>query len=341
MNFKLFLVFTCLLTLSTVVRTNSLLLILNYQQDLMIGGRYGVLPTSDPVGEKSKYDQELKALQEKEAQTTQNIISLVQKSTKSPIIYSGLIHPENHISFLSRHLAENASKQEVLEYLETNNEVQVVYDVAGKPTYRETVYSMDEVPDQENQFVSTILLKPDYCVKYSSQTKSKKTLSEIELNGIQIQVSVKQALKAQYKTNKKIKSINVGTLADFDDLTPVVKELDINPEFKALFDKYNPTVVYLVGADYAGAGRQTISMLNREYPGVEVVVVADALQDDGFLQDQLASSQQRVHSTLANTAEVLDRLEADQVSAVKNSAKLSPDQLELQKKQTIKVYLLV
>ena len=158
----------CMLSAS---HAKDLLIVMNYQKDFLIGGAMG------------KKDEGSNLVQQKTA--TSRIIDLIEAFKHDHVASVIYDRPENHISFLSRHIKENQGNAEILTYLgetfDPNDikSVEIIYDKASleeganpKDVVKRMSYLEKDIPyDSATEVKAMNYLFPDNCIEDTEGNK--------------------------------------------------------------------------------------------------------------------------------------------------------------------------
>ena len=253
-------------SLISVLVCTELVMIINYQKDNLIDGTVGPFITDV----------------ESQEVVTNNIVKLIDIFKNDPIIVTKLMHPKDHVSFLSRHQAEaeESGSESLKEFLnqeiepQTNLKIKIVYDTQSilQSLMVEEPYKIKRVAlidDDENLEEGETLIQqtlwPDNCINEDGNL------------GSNLPKSVNEALTNARANNKKIVKIPVNTEKNIDSVS-VIKNLggEINNDIVSLLKENKTSTIYLAGFGLDLAIFKTAIDLKTLFPDMEVFILEDA-----------------------------------------------------------------
>ena len=251
----------CMLSAS---HANDMLIVMNYQNDFLIGGAMG------------KKDEGSNLVQQNTA--TSNLMTLIQTFKHDQVASVIYDRPENHISFLSRHIKKNQGNAEILTYLgetfDPNDikSVEIIYDKASleerayqKDVVKRMSYLEKDIPyDSATEVKEMNYLFPDNCIK--------------DTEGNKIQNRVDEALDyVSQNGSGGVADYFIGTSKNIESLSLIYNSVgQLNTNFINDLTHHRIKRVYLTGAFMEYTILNTaLDLLNYDST-LEIFIIEDA-----------------------------------------------------------------
>lgn len=243
--------------------TKDMLIVVNFQNDFLVGG---------PMGKEDKVENITE-----EREVISHLQILIDQFQDDQIVLTRDSHPENHISFLSRHIRENQGNEKILKFLgESFNrqdikDVNIIYDknsLLERDYNQEKIIKMNYLEkffdfDSETQLQKNIYLFPDHCISNTP--------------GSEIQEDVENSLEEAETGHGDIAEYLLGTQPNVESLSLVndVVERE-NEDFIEQIREDEISRVFLTGVFTEYTVLNTALDLIKVYSDLEVFIIEDA-----------------------------------------------------------------